>query len=675
MQVAAPLFRFNGIAMYRIAKRLTIASVTACLLLAAVLPWWAVNEGKVLARGFTIDVTDVGALGDGTTDDSAAFQAAIDRLAVTGGTLYVPANRTYLVKDVEVTSIYAVHIVSDMLNHVLGGAAANTWTAKGVIKPAAGAAYIFKWEKHAAITTGTGFGAGGSIIGVNFGDIATAGGSSRAVEISTAAVWIDDAIAFTIRDCEFQWLEGTAIRVDESTYCKIEDTKLYACGDDSPALPVIDAGGAATQAYLWTNRLFMENNYFTHIRLQASSFIHHANGYHENSGGIAACKFIDGTAAGGNVYGCIFNGTTDTSIIFGGLTAGLNGYSIQDCLFNNFPGANSTIKILTNSVCTRLSNLQISAAGQTGPVIEIDASECTLSNIYTLGGGQIKIDGASCALSDIYCRGPSTPSGQYQIDCTAASTTIVGAYINGVTTSLCHGIRSAAGTIIDSEVYSLDGGTAYTVTGTATIANCRAYALDGGTAFVKPVGTVFWGNYGDVGNEHKTRVLRTHQRSLLDFREIDGNADVGDIAANGGILASDTTPILRAETNGTQEIVWAAANADALVAEVSIPDTLDDTADVLIDLFVSTDNAGGGGVEPANFNIFTNWDAAALVGDTAIDGSPATTLHTITATIAASDVPAGARTMTVRVIPDTHANDPIRLHGWRVRANEFVTSN
>ena len=45
---------------------------------------------------------------------------------------------------------------------------------------------------------------------------------------------------------------------------------------------------------------------------------------------------------------------------------------------------------------------------------------------------------------------------------------------------------------------------------------------------------------------------------LMSFRECSGSSDVGDIAANGGVLASDTTPILRGRaTVNNQEISWA----------------------------------------------------------------------------------------------------------------------
>lgn len=154
--------------------------------------------------------------------------------------------------------------------------------------------------------------------------------------------------------------------------------------------------------------------------------------------------------------------------------------------------------------------------------------------------------------------------------------------------------------------------------------------------------------------------------SLYDFREVTGGGDVGNIVANGGILASDTTPILRGDAAESQEIAWAAANQDLIAAHVTLPPDFDGSADVLVELFVLTDNAGGGGIEAATFTVETGWDDGALVSDTATDGTPAVTLHKVTATVAAADVPDAPSVMTLMLTPGVHANDPVSLLGARI---------
>lgn len=154
--------------------------------------------------------------------------------------------------------------------------------------------------------------------------------------------------------------------------------------------------------------------------------------------------------------------------------------------------------------------------------------------------------------------------------------------------------------------------------------------------------------------------------SLYSFREVTAGGDVGNGAANGGILASDTTPIMRGDAAESAEISWAATNVDPISTHITLPTDFDDTANATLDLFVYTDNAGGGGIDAATFTVETGWDGGALVSDAATDGTPATTWHKITATIAAADIPAAAANLTIALTPAAHANDPIQLVGARL---------
>jgi hypothetical protein len=97
------------------------------------------------------DVLDFGAIGDGSTVDSAAFQAAIDSIEATGGLVLVPPNRTYVVGDVTIRSQYPVTIKSAM-GQALAIGGASTMVDKCRIRPPAdGCQFIFKWERDTAI--------------------------------------------------------------------------------------------------------------------------------------------------------------------------------------------------------------------------------------------------------------------------------------------------------------------------------------------------------------------------------------------------------------------------------------------------------------------------------------------------------------------------------------------
>src|SRR5690349_6878677 len=73
---------------------IAIASLTlsAVALPAAATTWWDATP-SISIGSTTINVKNKGALGNGTHNDTAAFQAAVNALPSSGGTVYVPAGR------------------------------------------------------------------------------------------------------------------------------------------------------------------------------------------------------------------------------------------------------------------------------------------------------------------------------------------------------------------------------------------------------------------------------------------------------------------------------------------------------------------------------------------------------------------------------------------------------
>ena len=62
---------------------------------------------------------------------------------------------------------------------------------------------------------------------------------------------------------------------------------------------------------------------------------------------------------------------------------------------------------------------------------------------------------------------------------------------------------------------------------------------------------------------------------------------------------------------------------------------------------------------------------SAIVSDTATDGTPAVTIHKITATIAAADVPSLPSVLTLMLTPAAHAADPVQLVGARINYSKL----
>lgn len=151
--------------------------------------------------------------------------------------------------------------------------------------------------------------------------------------------------------------------------------------------------------------------------------------------------------------------------------------------------------------------------------------------------------------------------------------------------------------------------------------------------------------------------------SLHDFREVDANSDVGAITANGGILASDTSPSMRGNTAETQEISWAAGNADPIACQKALPGDVDGSYPVEVELWVNS-----GATDAATMTVESGWDGGALVSDSADDtATKSATTHKVTATIAAADVPDDPAFLTLVLTPAAHATNAIQLQNVRVK--------
>jgi hypothetical protein len=157
----------------------------------------------------------------------------------------------------------------------------------------------------------------------------------------------------------------------------------------------------------------------------------------------------------------------------------------------------------------------------------------------------------------------------------------------------------------------------------------------------------------------------TYPISLYSFREVSSGGDVSNVAGIGGVLASDTTPIMRGDAAESAEIAWATGNVDPISVQLSLTsDEIDDTRDVTLELDVYS-----GTSDAATFAVETSWNGGTLVVDSASDAATkSATRHTISATIAAADVPTSVRHVTIELTPGTHGSDVVCLVGARLKA-------
>lgn len=142
---------------------------------------------------------------------------------------------------------------------------------------------------------------------------------------------------------------------------------------------------------------------------------------------------------------------------------------------------------------------------------------------------------------------------------------------------------------------------------------------------------------------------------LSGIREIVTNA-LPNGAANGGLLASDTTPILQTtngDTDSALRLAWAASNSDPVIFQVPLPPDLDEAAVVEVHLRAAMAGTTNTPVISAD-SYFNEGDTKVEDDSAAITG---TAYAEYTITIAAADVPAGAQTLTVELTPGAHTTD------------------
>jgi hypothetical protein len=269
---------------------------------------------------------------------------------------------------------------------------------------------------------------------------------------------------------------------------------------------------------------------------------------------------------------------------------------------------------------------------------------------------------------------PGAASDTYAIDLSFGSV-LTGAFIDGFVNvpntppSICHGVKAAGSTVTGVRVRRL-GLAANGIVSTSSwdvITGNHVGELPqntDGRPFVKAAGAAFWGNHADMGTSHLTRVTESLTIPLNTWHNY----------SNSTYLTTTTTPALTFDgTNHFELIRWSAGDDTNLRVSFALPEGFDGDEDVTVDLFVRTDNAGGA-VDAASFTIFSSWDNGPSVSYVATDSSPSETLHTITATIAASDIQSSARRLTLILQPMGHLNDPVILTDVRVNTVRMLAA-
>jgi hypothetical protein len=395
------------------------------------------------------NVRDFGAVGDGTTNDAAAIQAAVSSLADltpgdgngTGGVVYLPPGYKFGIGDtILIQSLRPIFIVSQMALGHFGQ------DLDGSIIPLVGLESdddIFRWS--APNPAARGAAGGGGAIGLSFVDPA-----ARLTGAITfrSALCLEDFGGSIVRDCQFHWLVAHAIRADNCVMSSIDRCVVRHCGNtDKPAVLLgvsNGAGGFAVQSTTLRDCRLEANFSAEYIRIPANNINNKILGCgFEAETTIAATNqiYIHDLAVWNILADNHFNRSTTTHLKL----AGGQG-SMVNCQSQNGNLTVPTLDVIGTQY--RITNYQtIGGPTQTKKAISVTGPLNQLTDIVMTGGGNLYCSGLDCVLTNITCYGlDTTEPGQIHLDyggATGVNITLIGAVINGNNVATAPGILAA----------------------------------------------------------------------------------------------------------------------------------------------------------------------------------------------------------------------------------------
>ena len=159
---------------------------------------------------------------------------------------------------------------------------------------------------------------------------------------------------------------------------------------------------------------------------------------------------------------------------------------------------------------------------------------------------------------------------------------------------------------------------------------------------------------------------------LTGWREVaDASGDVGNNAASGGVLASDTTPIMSSHTTGSgtyisQKIHWAASNSDPIIMQIPLPGDFDESVGVVFQARIGNDGITDD-IEPVIAIQFNEYATIADETSDGLDATSDTTYGAYNVTFAASDATTDSESLTIMITPNAHTTNALYMSSARLR--------
>lgn len=149
------------------------------------------------------------------------------------------------------------------------------------------------------------------------------------------------------------------------------------------------------------------------------------------------------------------------------------------------------------------------------------------------------------------------------------------------------------------------------------------------------------------------------QLPIANWRELSAGATI-NAAGNGGLLASDTTPIFQRVNGATDpqlRLNWAAANVDALTLSVASPPDLDNSQSVTVKIR----GAMAGATDAPTIAVDFRED----VGGSNIGGNSgalSNTVGTVSRAVTATADETTQKAWTITLTPGTHGTDALYIY-------------
>jgi len=308
--------------------------------------------------------------------------------------------------------------------------------------------------------------------------------------------------------------------------------------------------------------------------------------------------------------------------------------------------------------------------------VKIDTSATTANpaKIVYAGAGEdfVGVTLGSAASGDMVSVMPNSHAGTFEVECKVGSAINVGTVLYG----------AASGKVSDTSSGTAQG-VSLQVAGASNehieVAFWNVKATTAATVSVADSGNIITAVTVEAALAEAFVNALSIQAfipiSIFSVRKVTGMAP-GNTTANGGLLASDTVPILAPKTGATagcQVIKWAAAAVSAIAFQVALPPDLNADADLVLHGRVACTATA---TDIPTFTLASYFqETGAVVSDTFAASGATTTFAEITATIALADVPTGAQTLTGRLTPGTHASSGWSLSSlWLEYKKKVLTS-